>query len=179
MQIQLFELQPFARHTSSSIVQVKGKLRRSPQHLTISYLLLDPQNEIVIPAQNSTPVRQDDLWTTTCLELFFGPVDSDTYWEVNLSIAGHWNVYRFDAYRSGMREERAFRSLPFAVERQGSELHLQLDLALEPLGLTEERLEVAIATVLQSQNNQISYWALTHPGSEADFHRRDSFILTV
>jgi hypothetical protein len=47
-----------------------------------------------------------------------------------------------------------------------------------------ENLEVGITTVIQSkindlisEQNSITYWALTHVGKEADFHQRKSFIL--
>lgn len=172
---QLFNLQPFLR--SGFSVQVKGELTRSPECLRVRYVVMDPLGGVVTLPPSDAPSRQHNLWTTTCLELFLGPTGAEHYWEVNLSTAGHWNVYRFDAYRSGMREEAAVTVLPFQVERSDQELQLTLDLDLALLGIVGQELEVAIATVLQSKNNSISYWALTHPGSEADFHQRDSFIL--
>ncbi|PZD73594.1 hypothetical protein C1752_02130 [Acaryochloris thomasi RCC1774] len=174
---QLFELQPFLCSSALSSIQVKGELTRNPECLRIRYVVVDPLGEVVALPPSDAPSRQDDLWATTCLELFFGPAGSENYWEINLSTAGHWNVYRFDAYRSGMREEASVTVLPFKVERPAGRLHLSLDLDLTLLGIGEGELEVAIATVLQSKNNLMSYWALTHPGAEADFHRRDSFIL--
>jgi len=38
---------------------------------------------------------------------------------------------------------------------------------------------VAITAVLQSRDGTCSYWALLHPGPEADFHRREGFALRL
>ncbi len=174
-----FSLQPFPDQTSLPSTQIRGKIVRQRNHVSVSYHLLNPFYQVVIPASCQEPLRQDELWTTTCLELFFGPTASETYWEVNLSPAGHWNIYRFDAYRSGMREEKQIKTLPFQIQHQADTLHLQLDLDLQPLAAADQLLEVAIAAVIESKQGQISYWALQHSSSEADFHQRDSFILKI
>jgi hypothetical protein len=36
-----------------------------------------------------------------------------------------------------------------------------------------------VTAVLQQQSGSCSYWALRHPGPEADFHRRDGFALRL
>jgi len=33
--------------------------------------------------------------------------------------------------------------------------------------------------VLERRNGALEYWALSHPGPEADFHRRDGFSLRL
>lgn len=38
---------------------------------------------------------------------------------------------------------------------------------------------LAISIVIKPQNGEITYWALTHPGPQADFHRRDSFLIEL
>jgi hypothetical protein len=40
-------------------------------------------------------------------------------------------------------------------------------------------LELAVTAVLEQRNGLISYWALQHGGPEADFHRRDGFVLRI
>jgi hypothetical protein len=111
---------------------------------------------------------------------------SPKYWEFNLSPAGHWNIYRFDDYRQGMTEELAFKSLPFLVKVQPDSLTLSLNLDLETIISPTQALEASITTVIQSNINNliseqdaITYWALTHVGKEADFHQRKSFIFNL
>jgi hypothetical protein len=43
----------------------------------------------------------------------------------------------------------------------------------------EQALEVAISAVIKLRSGNVTCWALTHPGPEADFHRRDSFIIEL
>jgi hypothetical protein len=183
---QSFGLQPFVGSLAPSAiasslgdVKLTGTLTRQANRLRIDYLLEAPLPALVIPPRVDSPLRRDELWQSTCFEFFLGLQSSEDYWEFNLSPAGHWNIYRFQAYRQGMQRERAIRLLPFDVQRQGNSLLLTLDLDLDPLVRPDQGLEVGISTVLQSQVGEVSYWALTHPGSVADFHRRDSFILQV
>lgn len=78
-----------------------------------------------------------------------------------------------------MQEEQAFTSLPFSAERQPDALRLSLELDLGKIILTDQTLKVAISAVIKPVNGKITYWALIHPGPQADFHRRDSFILEL
>ena len=177
MNSQAFSLQPFSETDASVNLQITGTINRQAHLLNIRYLLSGELSQVAIAAPADQPARQHELWQTTCFEFFLGLQGSDRYWEFNLSPSGDWNVYRFDNYRQGMQEETALTELPFAVDRQLETLALSLNLNLEAIALAEQSLEVAITTVIQRQDGEISYWALAHTGSEADFHRRDSFLL--
>src|SRR5690349_14172779 len=48
--------------------------------------------------------RADELWQTTCFELFLKPAGGSGYVELNLSPSERWNAYDFEAYRWGMDE---------------------------------------------------------------------------
>jgi hypothetical protein len=78
-----------------------------------------------------------------------------------------------------MREETAFTSLPFTVEVHPKALRLSMELNLTKIVRPERTLKVGISAVIKNINGKITYWALTHPGSRADFHRRDSFIIKL
>ncbi|GET40715.1 DOMON-like domain-containing protein [Microseira wollei] len=129
--------------------------------------------------QSNTPARQHQLWEETCFEFFLGIKNSPQYWEFNLSPAAQWNVYRFDGYRQGMQEELAFSTLPFRVDNQADSLTLCIDVDLDKIVAEEQLLDVAITTVIKHKNGEITYWALTHRGTEADFHLRESFIIEL
>jgi hypothetical protein len=135
--------------------------------------------ELVIPARADLPAREHGLWEETCFEFFLAVKNSPQYWEFNLSPAGHWNIYCFQAYRQGRQEETAFRSLPFSVQSRPDSLLLVLELDLDRIVPADQALEVAIAAVSKLLDGQATYWALTHPGPQADFHRRDSFIIEL
>jgi hypothetical protein len=131
--------------------------------------------EILFPEPAERPLRKQGLWEETCLEVFLAVKDARQYWEVNLSPSGNWNVYRFSAYRLGMQEEAAFTSLPFRVERGKDPFLLGVDLPLDGIIGPETPLEVGISAVIRLRNDEMTYWALNHPGQKPDFHRRESF----
>jgi hypothetical protein len=172
-----FCLLPFAPFPEPADLEIQGAIARQHHHLTLSYQLRGNLAGVVIPPPSENPSRQHNLWEETCFEFFLGMPDSPRYWEFNLSPAGHWNVYHFTDYRQGMEEETAWNSLPFRVQIEPDSISLTLTLDLGAIAIAERPVEVAITTVLRHRDGQMTYWALIHPGSQADFHRRDSFIL--
>jgi len=174
---QAFALRCFS--TPPSGVALGGRVVRQGAWLQLEYQLQDPQGLVRLPAAAAPPQRRDGLWTSTCLELFLAEPGAAPYWEVNLSPSGDWNLYRLAGYRQGLAADAAIRRLPFAVERSpgGLQLELRLDLsALVPSGCP---LELAPTAVLADRAGAVTYWALVHPGPEADFHRRDGFVLRL
>jgi hypothetical protein len=119
------------------------------------------------------------LWQTTCFEFFLGVTGDDRYWEFNLSPSGNWNVYRFTGYRRGMENETAFSSLPFTTQAQPKLYQLQISIDLSQIIPPEEPLDLSITAVIEDKEARISYWALSHRSTQADFHQRDSFILDL
>ncbi|QIR39225.1 DOMON-like domain-containing protein [Tolypothrix sp. PCC 7910] len=179
MNHQLFSLQPFPGTKKFPDVKIAGNIARHSNNLTIQYSLLGDIKEIAITPPSATPLRKHGLWQNTCFEFFIGVRNSPQYWEFNLSPCGDWNIYRFDDYRQGMQEEAAFSTLPFMVQQQAESVEINLNLDLDKIISTEQALEVAITTVIKTQDGDVTYWALTHRGAEADFHLRDSFILEL
>ena len=154
-------------------------MRRDGDQLSLRYRLEDPERLVLVPPANATPHRCDDLWTSTCFEVFLAEPGAEPYWEVNLSPSGDWNVYRLSGYRQGLAPEPAISALPFVVEREGGGLDLEVTLDLGALPLAGLPLELAVTAVVELRDGEILYWALTHPGAEADFHRRDGFLLRI
>ncbi|MDZ7956375.1 MAG: DOMON-like domain-containing protein [Aulosira sp. DedQUE10] len=177
MNNQSFSLEAFPTDGQLPDVKIAGNIARNGNKLTIQYSLLGDIKEIAIAPPSATPSRKHELWQDTCFEFFIGIKNSPQYWEFNLSPAGHWNVYRFNDYRQGIQEEAAFSTLPFVVQQQADILELTLDFDLNKIIAKEQAIEVAITTVIKDRDGEITYWALTHRGAEADFHLRDSFIL--
>ncbi|MEW6109714.1 MAG: DOMON-like domain-containing protein [Nitrospirota bacterium] len=174
-----FSLKPFPSADLLSGIEITGNISRRCNTLEIIYELFGTLAEIVIPAQTDVPERRNGLWEETCLEFFLGVKNSDQYWEFNLSPSGHWNVYRFKAYRRDMHEEHALTSLPFTVLIRPENLMLSLNLDLDKIITADQALNVAVSAVIKSVNGKATYWALTHTGPQADFHRRNSFIIEL
>jgi len=170
-----FSLKPFSPISPGLDFTITGNITRRADILAIRYELRGKLAELVIPAPAGIPARRHGLWEATCCEIFLGVKDSPRYWEFNLSPAGHWNVYRFAGYRQGMAEEEAFTSLAFSVRRRPDSLGVALELEIEKIVAVDQPLTVAPAAVIEFRDQGLTYWALTHPGAEADFHWRDSF----
>jgi hypothetical protein len=174
-----FKLVPFQTQDLLPNIELSGRIDRQNELLSIEYQLQGDLDAIAIDPVNNTPSRKIELWTATCVEFFIGIPGKSDYWEFNLSPSGDWNVFHLDDYRQGLQNELAFITLPFTIDRQANSLLLTLTLDLSNIIPTEREIEISVTTVIESRQHQISYWALTHTGTEADFHRRDSFIIKI
>jgi hypothetical protein len=174
-----FSLKPFPSSQSLPNLTITGNILRNGNQLHLDYALGGNLTEVIIAALSDTPTRKHELWQETCFEFFLGIQNSERYWEFNLSPPGHWNVYRFDGYRQGMQEETAYTTLRFSVESKADCLAIALDIDLDKIVSADQALDVAITTVIKHTDGEVSYWALTHRGTEADFHLRDSFIIEL
>ena len=85
-----------------------------------------------------------------------------------------------DAYRRvGFREETAFLELPFAFRASEQELSLDISVDLTPILQTQQEIQVGITSIIQTKDGSETYWALAHPGPQADFHLREGFALLI
>ena len=169
-------LQPFAPQPALEGLQVEGEASVEEGLLRLRYRLLGPIEGLVIPGAAHQPRRLDDLWRSTCLEAFLAGKGCRHYWELNLSPSGDWNLYRFEDYRQGGRQEPGIDALRWSRRQRPGQLELEVELKLEPLVPAPEPLELSLTAVLDHPRSGCSYWALRHTGSDADFHRRDSFL---
>ena len=78
-----------------------------------------------------------------------------------------------------MQEETAFTALPFSVLLHLGSLQLSLEVELEKIVPTDQALKINISAVIKTIKGRTTFWALTHPGPQADFHRRDAFIIDL
>lgn len=179
MPIQEFSLKPFKFSPETLDLDVTGKVSRRGAQLSLNCELLGNLSDISIPEQKRPAGRADDLWQATCFECFIRPVTQSRYWEFNLSPSYCWNVYRFSHYRQGGQAEARVDGLSFEVLSTATVLQLAWTFDLTQLALAQVPIAVAIAAVIQSKSGQLSYWALTHPQSQPDFHHRGSFALTL
>lgn len=176
MRDRIFYLQPFNSSNSIPSITITSIVNRLNTQLKISYKLQGDLEKIILPSSKSERKRKDNLWQTTCFEFFLAIFHSREYWEFNLAPTGNWNVYSFSNYRRDMKTAKAFTELPFKTKRNKSTYELTTQINLEKIISGNTPLEIAITTVIEDSNHNLSYWAITHPGTQPDFHRRDSFV---
>jgi hypothetical protein len=179
MKKQGFALYPFAIAGSLSSPTINGDILRYSNKIALNYNISSLEGGMLIPPPSEIKVRKNKLWEDTCFELFLADKIAPAYWEFNLSPSGCWNVYRYESYRKGMKEEIVFSELPFNVLRDYDALTLCLDLDIGKIIRPELKLEAGICAVIKDADGALAYWALTHRGERPDFHRRDSFIISI
>jgi len=177
--MQPFKLIPYNGNNLPKI-NIKGELIRSENDLFIHYEVNGEIDRVLLPAKSSSPSRTDDLWKTTCFEFFIAIPNQPQYWEFNMSPSGNWNIYKMDAYRKvGFRKETAFRQLPFVFKNAPGKLSLDITVNLGPILESRQIVHTGITAVILTLDGCESFWALVHPGEQADFHLRESFTMDV
>lgn len=170
-----FELKPYPGSDYPSGVRVFGKVKRIGALLHLDWRIEDPSNIVLIAPPSASPERRRELWEETCFEFFLTSMEHPGYWEFNLSPAGHWNVFHFDGYRAGMKDEVAFDTLPFSVRNHRGICEASVAIDTTRLGIANDSWRLAISTVVAESRGRVTYWALSHPGAQPDFHHPDAF----
>jgi len=166
-------LHPFAQQSAPALrLDATAQLLLQPgqrPELLLSYQI-DAAACLLMGEPSAEPRRCDGLWHHTCLEAFVRDPAADAYWEYNLSPSGDWNVYRLDGYRQGLRQESAYGTLPFKLKQRSGAVELELRCCLPPPLHRAAQLQLGLCAVMQEHSGRLSYWALSHPASEPDFH---------
>ena len=120
--------------------------------------------------------RADDLWATTCFELFVMSGER-AYAEFNLSPSEQWAAYDFADYREGTAD-RAVPRDPDSTFRPGSRFAI-FDAAIPRKALPELPARIGLSAVIEETDGTKSYWALAHPPGKPDFHHPTCFAATL
>jgi hypothetical protein len=172
-----FKLHPFSADPHGTGISIEGTVRRDSGTLRLEYRLQGPLDRLSIAPMDPLPQRRHDLWKETCLESFIQPAGAAAYWELNLSPAGHWNLYRFDGYRQGIREEPLVTALSVNVRKIEGTLALSTEVDLGAFGAGD--LKIGVSAVIRCLDGRLDYYALAHPGAKPDFHHPQSFLLLL
>lgn len=174
----MLKLVPFSLTQISDLFSVETKIESlHSEKLVIHYHIHGPLEKILIPKLLSEKSRQDELWRHTCLEAFFSSelTASSPYFEINCSPSGNWNAYGFSSYRQGM----CLANL--TVELTQVEINSEsavFEICISGTCLRHAK-HCGITSILEFNDGSKAYFALKHPGNQADFHLKDSFIISL
>ena len=183
---QVCPLVPFDIDQSPAIHAVAEFVWRENAALELSFSLCPKLAEdgfdlLNLPSSSSSKAsgssqRLDNLWLHTCFEAFLARPGEAEYWELNASPKGDWNLYRFNAYRTGgVAEPKALApGVTFSRDRFGCRCTIEIE--LHPWWRHAEIPEFGLTMVVEDGSNNLSYWALSHPGNQPDFHDRRGFL---
>lgn len=160
------------------------KLWREDGDVTFRFRMRGPRVAEILrarpaPAGFAKGERRDELWKTTCFELFFGQTNRLSYVEVNMSPSGDFAAYGFTGYREGMTPLMSLRQTPVRDVRSSEEsLELMGSVSLRSIQL-DGPVVLGATAVLEYLDGTKEYWALAHKGAKPDFHISSSFIASV
>ena len=118
--------------------------------------------------------RTDDLWRTTCFEIFWRPTSGEAYREFNLSPSGRWAAYDFDRFREGMRDAPV-ASIALACSHDARSLTLEAEIA----AALPNPARVALNAIIETRDGAMQFWALAFPPGAPEFHHEACRALAV
>jgi hypothetical protein len=138
----------------------------------------DANDTIVRRAPPGNGGRTDGLWQHTCFETFVRLGGSPAYAELNFSPRGEWAAYRFDDYRSGMRDLTGPSEPLVHLAHRGDPGDGSYSWLFETAELFDAAADwdLSLTAVIEAKDGNKSYWALVHPSDRPDFHHPDGFV---
>lgn len=148
-------------------------------HMKLRYELTGDLTQLRIPAPQ--PLGEaDGLWEHTCFEAFIAVAGEAGYHEFNFSPSGQWAAYAFNGYRVLSTWKT---SQPPLISCVNTHEHLLLEAVIAaadlPQNMAGKPFQLGLTAVLETNDGNLSYWALHHPVARPDFHHRAGFILSL
>ena len=147
---------------AGSITEIQAEIRPTTDGCRVTFIARGQIGAISVPAIDE-PGRFDNLWKTTCFEIFWSH-DGASYREFNLSPSTRWACYDFDAFRAGMRDAPAEVDVMVTVTE--NELRLEAEIhSILPLPAT-----VALNAIIEDADGVNRFWALAFQPGPPEFH---------
>lgn len=165
--MQTYDLIPHPAHPPLAIRRVEARVLSLADAWVRVRWRIDGVSKLVVPPFGGRG-RADNLWQTTCFEMFVQPAGGAAYCEFNLSPSERWAAYDFTGRREGMAQ-RPMRREPDCTMRAGRSTAI-FDAALPRENVPEAPVFIGLCAVIEEQGGVKSYWALKHGGDAPDFH---------
>lgn len=138
---------------------------------------VSPAGSLIVPA-SAEAKRADELWTTTCFEIFVKPRGGAGYSEFNFAPSQSWAAYDFSGWREGMAA-RAMSGNPVITPKwDGDEFVLEAAVPLSDL--PQLPADISLTCVIEEAGGAKSYWACAHASAEKpDFHDASCFAIAL
>ena len=169
-------MKPLMLHVSCDLGPIRAvtaDIHATPSGCEAEFRLDGRVADIVLPA-SAPSVRTDDLWKTTCFEIFWQPVGGTAYREFNLSPSGRWAAYDFDSFREGMRDAPV-DAISLACSRGDGGLVLKAAIAAD----LPTPAQVGLSSIVEHRDGALQYWALAFGPGKAEFHSEATRQLIV
>lgn len=169
-------MHPLMLHVACNLGPVRAvtaAITATPQGCDAEFRLDGAIPGIVLPAA-ATPARRDNLWQTTCFEIFWQPLGGTAYREFNLSPSGQWAAYEFDSFREGMRDAPV-DAIVIGCSHDEAGLVLTASIAAD----LPAPAQVALNAIVEHSDGGKQFWALAFPPGKPEFHSEANRALIV
>jgi hypothetical protein len=169
-------MHPLMLHVACDLGPVRAvtaSISATAQGCEAEFVLDGHMPGIVLPAA-AAPERRDNLWQTTCFEIFWQPLGAKAYREFNLSPSGQWAAYDFDSFREGMRDAPV-EAIAIACSQDEAGLVLRASIAAD----LPDPAQVALNAVVELTDGTKQCWALAFPPGKPEFHSEANRALIV
>ncbi len=170
--METFELIPHPNHPPLAVLSVQARIQALNGHWLTLRWRVEGASQLVVPPFAGKG-RADELWQTTCFELFVMQDGQAGYAEFNLSPSQAWAAYDFSAYREGMAARPTPRD-PVFTPRRGQSV-LIFDAAIPAAALPPLPWAYGLTAVIEEAGGHKSYWAIAHREDRPDFHSEACF----
>jgi hypothetical protein len=168
-----------APHWQSAVHTVDAftaEWERDGSNLWLRYMLDIPLDNLVLP-DPANGERADDLWQTTCFEMFVRLPGEASYAEYNFSPSSKWAAYAFSGYRDLLDNIHVPVAPEIYLDAGETWINVEVPLVL-PERWANAPLDVGLSAVIEEVGGTKSFWALAHPPEgPPDFHHPDCFAL--
>lgn len=145
-----------------AIRNVDAELVRTADGIKATFRAIGDIAQLIVP-EASPAHRADDLWQTSCFEIFVGG-EGEAYREFNLSPSKRWAAYEFDRHRNGMREAPAEVSIECISDNQALTLIATIKCEVP------NPARIALNAVIEEADGALRYWAVAFAPGKPDFH---------
>ena len=155
-------------------------VRRSAAELELTFQL-DADLSLIRLSATSGSADATRLWQHTCFEAFVMVEGQYGYHEFNFAPSQEWRVYAFRGYRNSTPLTNVIQTPRIVVRTQAHWFELETHILLADLSAVHSGapLRLALSAVIESDNGQLSFWALHHPSEKPDFHHPEAFGLRL
>ncbi len=152
---------------------VTAAITATPAGCEAEFRLAGQVPAIILPTPTA-PERADNLWQTTCFEIFWQPLGGTFYREFNFSPSGRWAAYDFDSFREGMRDAPV-DAIALACSHDANGLVLTASITADLPGPAQ----VALNAIVEHADGAKQFWALSFAPGAPEFHAEATRQLIV
>jgi len=169
----MHKLQLHPGSTLGPIESISASIFPTASGCRVQFRMHGNLKEVRIPELGESE-RMDNLWRTTCFEVFWQPQGGTAYREFNLSPSSKWAAYDFDDFRENGRDAPV-DAIAVASAHSSEALLLTADIATDlPLPAM-----IALNAIVEDSKGILHNWALSFRDGPADFHSSETRSLRL